>query len=83
MDESFATELKVAMVRAGITEEILGTLVGVHSVTISRWLTGFSKPSPANLIKLRKFLTLEPGIVRVYSLKKRLKRPRKNERRKN
>lgn len=52
-----------ALAAAGVTAPILAADLGVHRTTVSRWARGMSRPSAANLAKLKTLIDERHRVV--------------------
>jgi transcriptional regulator with XRE-family HTH domain len=70
LDENAREQLKQARARLGLTQEELGLLVGVGRVTIAKYESGMTGPSPEALDSLCRELGLgwRRGGVVIYQL---------------
>lgn len=49
-------EIKISRIRLGLTQHELGLRLGVPCYAVSRWETGYAKPSPTILARLQEII---------------------------
>lgn len=65
--EELGMKLKIARVKAGISQEILAQIVGVkYQASVSLWETGRFIPCKRYLKKIKMFLNLDSKTIRLY-----------------